>query len=57
MVYTVKAEDPVLIEVLTQYHRELLSNNDMIAERLKADHNIIMRYVVLSPLHVTVNVL
>ena len=57
MVYAVKAEDPALIEALKQYHRELLSNNDTIAERLKADHNIIMRYALLSPLHDTDNLL
>ncbi|TFY75926.1 hypothetical protein EWM64_g8088 [Hericium alpestre] len=36
------ASDPVLAEALRTYHRELLSSNNKIARRLKADHGIEM---------------
>ena len=39
-----RADDPVLLKALNDYHREKLTNNTTISKRLKADHNIIMGY-------------
>jgi len=38
------ADDATLKDALLKYHREKLTNNRAISERLKAEYNIIMRY-------------
>ena len=38
-----KADDTVLAEALESYHREKLTNNEKISERLKREHGITMR--------------
>ena len=45
MATAVKAEDEVLQTALVKYHKELLSSNEKISARLKAEHGIQMRYV------------
>ena len=44
-----KADDAALTEALESYHREKLTNNQKISERLKREHGITMRFV--SPSH------
>ena len=43
-----KADDTTLVAALESYHREKLTSNDMISERLKREYNITMRLVSLS---------
>ena len=40
---TVKADDEVLAGALSQYHKELLTNNKKISAHLFSDHGIKMR--------------
>ena len=44
-----KASDATLAEALESYHREKLTNNETISERLKHEYGITMRFV--SPSH------
>ena len=37
-----KADDPVLLKALDDYHREKLTNNTVISKHLKADHNVMV---------------
>jgi hypothetical protein len=38
-----KADDESLVKALESYHREKLTNNQKISERLKREHGITMR--------------
>lgn len=40
-----KADDVALAKALESYHREKLTNNQTISERLKREHGITMRSV------------
>lgn len=40
-----KADDAMLAKALESYHREKLTNNQTILERLKLEHGIDMRFV------------
>ena len=46
------ANDATLAEALGSYHREKLTNNQTISERLKREHGITMRSVSPSKIHV-----
>lgn len=43
--FTAAADDQALLAAFNTYHREKLTNNSIISERLLKEHNIRMRYV------------
>lgn len=43
-----KADDAALAAALESYHREKVTNNQTISERLKREHGIVMRFVLPS---------